>query len=114
MPYCGRRAFTTSPVRWALISTRSSSTNCAKDSAPSISPSMLMPTRADNKPPNYWPIVLTLKAFFLLLRHTGMRIGECVDLSYDCLRSTGPNQWTIHVPLGKAYASHCTDRKSVV
>ena len=23
---------------------------------------------------------------FLLLRHTGLRIGECVDLSYDCLR----------------------------
>lgn len=38
---------------------------------------------------------------FLLLRHTGMRIGECVDLSYDCLRSTGPNQWAVHVPLGK-------------
>jgi integrase len=38
---------------------------------------------------------------FLLLRHTGMRIGECADLSYDCLRSTGPNQWAIHVPLGK-------------
>jgi integrase len=38
---------------------------------------------------------------FLLLRHTGMRIGESVDLSYDCLRSTGPNQWAIHVPLGK-------------
>ena len=38
---------------------------------------------------------------FLLLRHTGMRIGECVDLSYDCLRSVGPNQWAIHVPLGK-------------
>jgi site-specific recombinase XerD len=30
---------------------------------------------------------------FLLLRHTGMRIGECVDLSTDCLRSTGPDQW---------------------
>ena len=30
-----------------------------------------------------------------------MRIGECVDLSYDCLRSVGPNQWAIHVPLGK-------------
>jgi hypothetical protein len=30
-----------------------------------------------------------------------MRIGECVDLSYDCLRATGPNQWAIHVPLGK-------------
>ena len=38
---------------------------------------------------------------FLLLRHTGMRIGECVDLSYNCLRSTGPDQWAIHVPLGK-------------
>ena len=38
---------------------------------------------------------------FLLLRHTGMRIGECVDLSYDCLHSTAPDQWAIHVPLGK-------------
>ena len=38
---------------------------------------------------------------FLLLRYTGMRIGECVDLSYDCLRTTGPHQWAIHVPLGK-------------
>ena len=38
---------------------------------------------------------------FLLLRSTGMRIGECVDLSSDCLRSAGPNQWAIHVPLGK-------------
>src|SRR5436309_4558767 len=23
------------------------------------------------------------------------------DLSFDCLRSTGPNEWAIHVPLGK-------------
>jgi len=38
---------------------------------------------------------------FLLLRSTGMRIGECVDLSDDCLHSTGPSQWAIHVPLGK-------------
>jgi integrase len=38
---------------------------------------------------------------FLLLRHTGMRIGESADLSYDCLRCTGPEQWAIHVPLGK-------------
>lgn len=38
---------------------------------------------------------------FLLIRHTGMRIGECADLSWECLRSTGPNQWAIHVPLGK-------------
>ena len=38
---------------------------------------------------------------FLLLRHTGMRIGEGVDLSCDCLRTTGRDQWAIHVPLGK-------------
>jgi site-specific recombinase XerD len=38
---------------------------------------------------------------FLLIRHTGMRIGECADLSSQCLRSTGPDQWAIHVPLGK-------------
>jgi integrase len=37
----------------------------------------------------------------LLLRHTGMRIGECVDLSWDCLRPLGPDRWAIHVPLGK-------------
>jgi len=30
-----------------------------------------------------------------------MRIGECVDLSYDCLRSTCPDHWAVHVPLGK-------------
>jgi len=38
---------------------------------------------------------------FLLIRHTGIRIGECADLSIDCLRSTGPDQWAVHVPLGK-------------
>jgi integrase len=38
---------------------------------------------------------------FLLLRHTGMRIGECADLSCDCLRSSGPDQWALQVPLGK-------------
>ena len=38
---------------------------------------------------------------FLLLRRTGMRIGECADLSFDCLRSAGPDQWALHVPLGK-------------
>ena len=38
---------------------------------------------------------------FLLLRHTGMRIGECADLPFDCLRLVGPNSWAIHVPLGK-------------
>ena len=38
---------------------------------------------------------------FLLIRHTGMRIGECGDLPFACLRSTGPDQSAIHVPLGK-------------
>ena len=37
----------------------------------------------------------------LLLRHTGMRIGECLDLPPDCLRRVGQDQWGIHVPLGK-------------
>jgi integrase len=38
---------------------------------------------------------------FLLLRHTGMRSGECADLAYDCLRNVEPDRWAIHVPLGK-------------
>jgi len=37
----------------------------------------------------------------LLIRHTGMRIGECADLWCDCLRPTGPNEWAVHVSLGK-------------
>jgi len=35
------------------------------------------------------------------LRHTGVRIGDCVDLTCDCLRCTGPDLWAIHVPLGR-------------
>jgi len=38
---------------------------------------------------------------FLLLRHTGMRISESADLSYQCLHNVGPDRWAIHVPLGK-------------
>jgi integrase len=37
----------------------------------------------------------------LLQRHTGMRLGECLDLSLDCLRSSRPGQFAILVPLGK-------------
>jgi integrase len=37
----------------------------------------------------------------LLQRHTGMRLGECLDLSLDCLRSLGSDQFAILVPLGK-------------
>jgi integrase len=50
----------------------------------------------------------------LLLRHTGMRIGECVDLSLDCLRPLGPDQWVIHVPLGKLGTERWVPVDSVV
>jgi integrase len=50
----------------------------------------------------------------LLLRHTGMRIGECVDLSFDCLRPLGPGQWAIHVPLGKLKTERWVPVDSVV
>jgi len=39
----------------------------------------------------------------LLLRLTGMRIGECMDLPADCLRQIGPDAWGVHVPLGKLH-----------
>ena len=51
---------------------------------------------------------------FLLIRYTGMRIGESADLSCDCLRSTGPNQWAVHVPLGKLKTERMVPVDSVV
>jgi integrase len=42
----------------------------------------------------------------LLLRLTGMRIGECLDLSCHSLAEIGPGIWSLHVPLGKLH----TDR----
>lgn len=39
----------------------------------------------------------------LLLRATGMRIGECTSLTPDCLRHLGQNQWALRVPLGKLH-----------
>lgn len=42
-------------------------------------------------------------AALLLLRGTGMRIGECMDLPLDCLRQIGPDAWGVHVPLGKLH-----------
>ena len=39
----------------------------------------------------------------LLTRLTGIRIGECIDLALDCLRQIGPDQWALHVPLGKLH-----------
>lgn len=39
----------------------------------------------------------------LLIRATGIRIGECIDLTLDCLHQIGPDQWALHVPLGKLH-----------
>jgi len=39
----------------------------------------------------------------LLTRLTGIRIGECIHLPFDCLRHVGSEQWALHVPLGKLH-----------
>jgi site-specific recombinase XerD len=39
----------------------------------------------------------------LLTRATGIRIGECIDLTADCLQPAGERQWQLHVPLGKLH-----------
>jgi site-specific recombinase XerD len=39
----------------------------------------------------------------LLTRATGIRIGECMHLSLDCLQSLGDDQRALHVPIGKLY-----------
>jgi site-specific recombinase XerD len=39
----------------------------------------------------------------LLTRATGIRIGECIDLALDCLHQIGPDQWALHVPIGKLH-----------
>ena len=39
----------------------------------------------------------------LLIRATGIRIGECLDLSLGCLRQLEPDRWALHVPLGKLH-----------
>lgn len=39
----------------------------------------------------------------LLIRATGIRRGECIDLPLDCLRQVGTEQWALHVPLGKLH-----------
>lgn len=38
-----------------------------------------------------------------MIRVTGIRIGECIHLPLDCLRQVGPEQWALHVPLGKLH-----------
>jgi site-specific recombinase XerD len=39
-----------------------------------------------------------------LMRATGIRVGECIDLPVDCLRQLAPDQWALHVPLGKLHS----------
>jgi site-specific recombinase XerD len=39
----------------------------------------------------------------LLLRGTGMRIGEFLDLPTDSLQHLGDRDWALHVPLGKLH-----------
>jgi len=43
-------------------------------------------------------------AALLAMRWSGVRIGELADLSEDCLRQLGPQQWALHVPLGKLHS----------
>jgi len=40
----------------------------------------------------------------LLMRATGIRIGDCMDLPLDCLRQIVPDQWALLVPLGKLHS----------
>lgn len=51
---------------------------------------------------------------FLLLRHTGLRIGEAADLSHDCLHATRPDHWAIRVPLGKLKTERMVPVDSIV
>jgi len=45
-----------------------------------------------------------LLAFALrLLRATGLRIGECRNLTVDCLHPLASDQWVLKVPLGKLH-----------
>jgi site-specific recombinase XerD len=39
----------------------------------------------------------------LLLRLTGIRLGELLQLPTECLRHLGEQQWALHVPLGKLH-----------
>jgi len=56
----------------------------------------------DGRLQQYWQQATDASSTVLLLqRLTGMRIGECADLSVDCLRHLGDNRWALHVPAGK-------------
>jgi len=44
-----------------------------------------------------------LSNILLLIRATGMRVGECLNLKKDCLHHLGGDDWALHVPLGKLH-----------
>ncbi len=44
-----------------------------------------------------------LSNILLLIRATGMRVGECLGLKKDCLHHLGDDDWALHVPLGKLH-----------
>ncbi len=44
-----------------------------------------------------------LSNILLLIRATGMRVGECLNLRKDCLHHLGGDDWALHVPLGKLH-----------
>jgi site-specific recombinase XerD len=47
----------------------------------------------------------TLEAYALrLIRATGIRIGECLDLAVDCLQQVSEHQAALKVPLGKLHS----------
>jgi site-specific recombinase XerD len=50
----------------------------------------------------------------LLIRAIGMRISECIHLTLDCLREVGPDQWAVHVPLGKMHTERLLPADSEV
>jgi len=50
----------------------------------------------------------------LLMRATGIRISECTHLSLDCLRQVGPDQWALHVPLGKLHSERLVPADSEI
>lgn len=50
----------------------------------------------------------------LLIRATGMRISECIHLALDCLRQLGPDEWALHVPIGKLYTERLVPADAAV
>ncbi len=50
----------------------------------------------------------------LLIRATGIRLGECRDLPMDCLRQVGTDLWALHVPLGKLHTERLIPTDSEV